>query len=222
MRRRPQFRRRLIAASAALLFLAGCTENGEGTENEAAATSPEPSPTAIPTPSPAPTGPDEGDDSEAEATPVVDEPEPELHLVGDDYDQIVRSHTAFTTWLLRHPDPKRFDEITHPDCECYVQKELLAHYEREGLRWTGGDDGIKVRQVTIVDDQARNLVHLQVVFERPDGGQLIDAHGEVHDQVEPREPWVEDLIFVREHNAAPWKLRDFLDRGPADESLRDE
>lgn len=152
----------LAAAGAAVLLLAaGCTDDPE----EVSADSVVATPTPDPTPSPEPT---ELDDLEPAETPAfADEPEPELNLVGDDYEQIVRSHTAFTTWLLRHPDPDRFDDITHPDCECYIQKELLTHYEREGLRWTGGDEGIQVREVTIVDDQARHLVHLQVVFERP-------------------------------------------------------
>lgn len=215
----------VLAATLMLLLAAGCTndpaEDAADADSvpEVASPEPEDSPEpAVPSPSPEATEPpdeEETEEPEAEETPPpVDEPAPELELVGDDYEQVVRSHTAFSTWLFRHPDPERFDDITHPDCECYVQKDLLAHYEDEGLRWTGGEEGIQVRRVEVVDDQARNMVHLEVVFERPEGGELVDEDGEVHDEVEPREPWVEDLVFVREDESANWKLRDFVDRGP--------
>jgi hypothetical protein len=187
-----------------------------GIETEAA--SPEPlTPTHSPTPTEQPTAEGTPDPEPDRAPAVIDEPPPDLELTGDDYERIVNSYTTYRTWLFRHPDPELFDLITHPDCECYVQKDLLAHYQEQGLRWTGGEEGIQVHRVEVVDDQARNLVHLEVVFARPEGGQLIDAEGAVHEEVHPREPWVEELVFVREDESAPWRLRDFVERGPLEE-----
>ena len=219
----------VLAAALMLLLAAGCTndpaEDAADADSEPEVASPEPEDSpepAEPSPSPEATEPDDEEEPEAEETPpVVDEPAPELELVGDDYEQIVRSYTAYRNWLFRHPDPERFDDITHPDCECYIQKDLLVHYEEEGLRWTGGDEGIQVRGVEVVDDQARTLVHLEVVFERPEAAQLVDGDGTVHEELEPLDPWVEDLVFVREDESAPWRLRDFVERGPLNEESDD-
>lgn len=190
-----------------LVALAAGCDRGNADEPDDAA-QPSPTPTVAESPSPEPT---------EDRTPEAGEPPPELHLVGDDYERVVRSYMAFRTWLFRNPDPELFDEITHPDCECYIQKDLLASYAEQGLRWTGDEDGIVVHNVEVVDDVARNLVHLQAVLERPGSGELIDADGNVHDRTEPREPWVEDLIFVRIGPDSPWRLRDFTDRGPVEE-----
>lgn len=204
MRRRPS---RYTAVIAALLaMLAAGSNRGDAGEPEESA-SPSPTPTADASPSPEPT---EGPTQQAGEAP------PELHLVGDDYERLARSHVAFRTWLFRNPDPELLDEIVHPECECYVEKELLASYVERDLHWTGNDQGIVVHDVKVVDDLARNLVHLQVVLERPAPGELVDADGNVHNRVEPRAPWVEDLVFIREDAESPWQLRDFTDRGPVE------
>lgn len=218
MRRLIEGRRRWVTLAVGILLLAagGCAGDGDGSsQGDGPVASSEPDAS-----SPPPTSAPEDDDEKPEVTEeppaVEEEPPPELQLVGDDYQRVVRSYTSYRTWLFRHPDPERFDNITHPDCECYIQKNLLAHYRDEGLRWTGGK-GVQVLQVNVVDEQARNMVHLQVVFERPESGELVDADGTVHDQAEPLEPWVEDLVFLREDQSAPWKLRAFVDRGPLGE-----
>lgn len=195
---------------AVVVLATGCNDGNAAGEAEQV-DQPTPTPVEELTPSPEPTG-------APTPTPPQAEPPPELQLIGDDYEQVVRSHTAFRNWLFRNPDPDLVDEIAHPDCECYLEKELLASYVEGGLRWTGEGPGIVVHDVSVVDDQARNLVHLQVVFERPEGGELVDAEGTVHNSVEPREPWLEDVIFVREDPQSPWLLRDFTDRGPVEEA----
>lgn len=198
-----------------LVGLASACSQGSADEPELAP-SPTPTATASPTPEATP-GTEPTEEPTPDDNPLTRNEPPELHLIGDGYERLVRSHMTFRTWLFRHPDPELFDRITHPDCECYIQKNLLAHYAEQGLRWTGGPQGIVVREVRIVDDIARNHVHLQAVLERPDGGELVDEEGNVHDRTEPRAPWVEDLIFVREDEQSPWLLRDFLDRGPVEE-----
>lgn len=191
-----------------LVALAAGCDRGDADEPEEAA-QPSPTPTVAESPSPEPT---------EDPAPEAGGPPPELHLVGDDYEQLARSHVAFRNWLFRNPDPDLLDQIVHPECECYVEKELLASYVERDLHWTGDDQGIVVHEVKVIDDLARNLIHLQVVLERPAPGELVDAAGNVHNRVEPRGPWIEDLVFIREDAESPWQLRDFVDRGPVEEA----
>lgn len=208
-----------IALLALALSTAGCTSNGSDLAGDApptaAPTLAAPSetasterPTRVPTQSPSPT--------EVETFTPTDEPAPTLDgLVGDDYEQMVMTHWAFRNWLFRHPDPELFDEITHEDCRCSVQKNLLAQRADDELWNTGGE--VVVHDVEVVDDQASNLVHLLVTYELPEPIRLIDRSGNVYNQIDARGPWLEDNIFVREDAASPWKLTDFNDRGPVEE-----
>ncbi|MDP8969561.1 MAG: hypothetical protein M3N52_03490, partial [Actinomycetota bacterium] len=148
--------------------------------------------------------------SVAETFAPTNEPPPELHLVGEDYEQVVRSHTAFDNWLFAHPDPGLVDRIYHPACSCYESaRKLLAHYEQQGLWWARPEGHIVVRDVQVVDDRLPELVHLLVVLERPEADELIDSTGWVHERDEPRSPWMEDLVFVRGDPSSPWLLRTF-------------
>ncbi len=147
-----------------------------------------------------------------------DEPPPSLDgLVGDDYDQVVRTHEAYREWLFEHPDPALADNIWHPDCSCYIQKRLLAHYQEHGQWWVGGDP-IQVLSVEVLDDSAPNRVTLRVVL-AGGGGKVIDATGTVHDTAqEGGPPSVEDRVYVREGPDSPWRLIDFSAQGPLPES----
>lgn len=208
-----------MALLALALSTAGCTggdsDIAADTSPTAVPTSAAPSqttsteqPTATPTQAPSPTV--------VETFAPADEPAPALDgLVGDDYGQMVMTHWTFRNWLFRHPEPELFDEITHEDCRCSVQKDLLAQRKDDGLWNTGGE--VVVRDVEVVDDQASNLVHLLVTYELPEPIRLIDASGTVHNEIDARGPWLEDNIFVREDAASPWKLMDFNDRGPVEE-----
>ena len=208
-----------IALLALALSTTGCTGNGTDLAGDASPTAvptPAPSsertsieqPTVAPTQSPSPT--------EVQTFTSTDEPAPALDgLVGDDYEQMLRTHWAFRNWLFRHPDPELFDEITHADCRCSVQKDLLAQREADGLWNTGGE--VVVRDVEVVDDQASNLVHLLVTYELPEPIRLIDRSGTIHNQIDARGPWLEDNIFIRKDATSPWRLIDFNDRGPVGE-----
>ena len=65
----------------------------------------------------------------------TDDPPPELMLIGEDFDAVIRSYHAYRDWVFMHPDPDRLDAIMHPECECIIQKDLLAHYVDQGQWW---------------------------------------------------------------------------------------
>jgi len=113
-----------------------------------------------------------------------------------------------------HPDPDRLDAIMHPDCECIVQKDLLAYYVDQGQWWVA--EPTVVHSVEVVDDFAPNLVTLRIVLESTGTSRLIDAAGDVHDTVEPASR-VEENVYVRESESSPWKLRSVAELGPSPE-----
>lgn len=148
----------------------------------------------------------------------TDDPPPSLDgLVGDDFEQVVRTHEAYREWLFEHPDPQLADNLWHPDCSCYIQKRLLAHYQEHGRWWVGGDP-IQVLSVEVLDDSAPNRVTLRAVI-AGGGGKVIDATGTVHDTAqEGGPPSVQDRVYVRDGPESPWRLLDVVDQGPLPES----
>ena len=118
-----------------------------------------------------------------------------------------------------HPDPDRLDAIMHPDCECIVQKDLLAYYVDQGQWWVA--EPTVVHSVEVVDDFAPNVVILRITLEHTDTQQLIDSEGTVHEVLEPRPPWVEENVYVRDDETSPWRLRSFLDLGSVEDQVGD-
>lgn len=206
---RPRRPRWLVMAGLAALMLVvmGCDGEPQATAPtpeatlDAATPTPEDTPEAIASPTPSPT---------AVPEPFGEPPPPPslAALVGDDYDAVVRTHEAFRRWLYRYnPDPDQLEEIYHPECPCVeAEGQLLAHYRDHDLRWTGGE--LEIEDVEIVDDQGTRGVVLRVVTVRSEPSYLVDADGEVHDELEPRTR-TEELVFVREHEEAAWLLRSF-------------
>lgn len=160
-----------------------------------------PDPTPEPTPTPAATD---------EADPFGEPPPPPSldALIGEDFEALARAHEAFRSWLYRfNPDPDELERIYHPDCPCQeAETRLLAHYRENGLRWTGGT--LVIERVEVVDDQVARLVVLRVTTVRDEPSYLVDADGEVHDELEARTR-TEELVFVRDGEDAPWVLRTF-------------
>ena len=149
----------------------------------------------------------------------TDDPPPELMLIGEDFDAVIRSYHAYRDWVFMHPDPDRLDAIMHPECECIIQKDLLAHYVDQGQWWVA--EPTVVHSVEVVDDVAPNVVILRITLEHTDTQQLIDSEGTVHEVLEPRPPWVEENVYVRDDETSPWRLRSFLDLGSVEDQVGD-
>ncbi|HUH06476.1 MAG TPA: hypothetical protein VML96_01595 [Egibacteraceae bacterium] len=160
------------------------------------------SPTATPTPTP------------SVSVPPGNEPPPPLELVGEDFEAIVRSFEAYRSWALSNPAPGLLRDIYHDDCPCMEQERLLAHYNEEGLRWIG--EPLTVISVDVVDQSHPNTVILRVVYEGPEPSFIINADGEILENVDPDPRFTEDDVFVREDSESPWQLIDFVDHGPVD------
>ena len=90
----------------------------------------------------------------------------------------------------------------------------MEFYEERGLWWVG--EPTVVHSVEVIDDFAPHVRVLRVVRERSAPSQLIDPSGTVHEALDAKAPNVEENVFVRESETAPWLLRDFIDLGPSE------
>jgi hypothetical protein len=219
---------RTVITVVALALVAACTDAPAAvptaspvqTPGTPSAPSPAPSadpptPTELPptaTPADTPAEPASPTPTVAETFAPTDEAPPELMLTGEDFDAIVRSHEAYRDWLYGHPDPDLLDAIYHPDCECLADERLLVgSYEEQGRWWIG--EPTHVRSVEVIDDFAPHVRTLRIVLERTTEEQLVDSSGVVHERLDPRGPWVEENVYLRRDESAPWLLRSYLDLG---------
>lgn len=148
------------------------------------------------------------------APPPTVEPAPVLDASGQDYGAVWRSINDYRTWLFRNPDPAGLDAIFLPACPCHAEDAaLLTEYAGQGLRWTGVAP--TVTGVAVLDDIDPNLVTLRTTTVRAGGTELVDAAGAVHESLPPLAPTHIDVVLQREDPAAPWKVRDLANQGPA-------
>ena len=225
---RPRHRRSVTLglALAVVLLAAACDGEPQAAEPETTPTTPpaEPADTPEPTPTLEPT-PTPTDEPEPEPTlePPGD-PEPQLATTGDDLESVIKSRYAYRSWLFRNPHPdnatQRLERITDPDCNCWEpDHELLAYYAEHELWWTGAE--LKPVSVEVLDRSAPNVAILGIVFERDGTAELIDRSGQVHDELEPRRFYAENVL-VREGQDAPWRMLSTSDARPVPGEDSDE
>lgn len=197
--------RGLTALTAALLLLAGCTGDDDVNPDEfgpgAEAAGEEDGPATLDTPTPTPTPADD----EGPEIPEAGEPPPLDGLYSNDELEVARTRQRFASWLFGHlgTSPDLVGEITQPDTESYKrQHSLLERYENEGLWWSGGT--LEIIDVEVIDAEAgTRLVRVYWIREEP--SKLVDADGEVHDELPPERRW-EQHVWSRKDTESPWRL----------------
>lgn len=212
---------RVITATIVLSVLAGVAAvgllRGQGAPPAGGpAGEPEPGPGAVvpdipPADQPPPAAP--------RYAPTSEPPPPLGGLVGEDFLTVVRASHLYWEWLYEHPAgvagtppaDELLASITHPDCSCYNQARLLAHYAERGWWWTGGT--IKVRSVELLERPTPNRVRVRIIYDSYEGSQLIDAAGQVHDREPPSPPYVEEQVLIRESPGSPWRVLDVAEQG---------
>ena len=122
----------------------------------------------------------------APATPAATGP-PELRNTGEDFNDIVRSVSAFSTWVYQNdPDPKWTPYINHPNCECYkTTEDGLASLKAAGHHHDS--PGVKVHKVIVRNRPRPDLVTLYVVYEGLPGA-IVDKDGTVVKERPPLAP----------------------------------
>lgn len=145
---------------------------------------------AAPSPSPTPT--------------ADDDPMPELHNTGEDFDRIIRSIEEFRNWLFRNPDPALAGLIYHEECECLAELERrLQLLIDDGVRFESSSS--IVHEVDVLDRDP-DVVALKVV----DEGQpqvLVDVETrEVVDRGDGWDPRAYRFLLMRSEDG--WRVAD--------------
>lgn len=103
---------------------------------------------------------------------------PELRTTGEDFNDIVRSVNAFSSWVYQYdPDPKWAPFIDHPQCECFkTTEDALASLKAAGQHHDS--PGVKVHKVIVRDRPRPELVTLYVIIEGLPGA-IVGRDGKV-------------------------------------------
>lgn len=220
--RRPA--RTLLAAALTALALAGC-DTGPSDDVEAAGKNNGPAaldnPTPTPSPTPSPTADQDAEDEGDSEIPEAGEPPPLDGLHSNDELEVARTSERYWAWLMEHPntDPELLKEIVRPDTDIYESlHRLVAHYQEEGLWWTGEGTN-EVIDVEVLNAEVPYIRLVRIYYHRDTAGQLVDAEGVVHDEVEPKRRWVEEQ-WSREEEQDPWRLDAIVDEGTWEEGER--
>lgn len=218
---RPHTRRRLLPVVLLVVLLAfGCDSDAEVPDDEdVAATRDEAEGPAGDTPTPTSSPAGDADEGEPEVPEAGDPPSLD-GLVSDDELEVARTRQRYWSWLLRHrdTDSKLLEEVVGPDTDIYESlHRLVVHYEEEGLRWEQGTN--EVVDVDVLDAQLPNTRVVRVYYHRDEPAQLVDAAGEVHDDLESARRWVEE-VWARKDEQSRWRLIDVGDEGAWEEGER--
>lgn len=140
---------------------------------------------------------------------------PELRNTGEDFNDIVRSVSAFEDWVYQHdPDPKYVALIKHQRCECYrVAEDGLASLKAAGQHHNS--PGEKIRKVIVRDRPRPELVTLYVITEGLPGA-IVDHDGNVVKERPPLAPtgFLEDWVRGEDGH---WRKYGFTLLGPPGE-----
>jgi hypothetical protein len=176
-----------------LLLLAACGDDGGGSGAGTAL------PTTTANAGDDPTTSTAADESTTSTTATTtfaqaDDP-PTLVNTGEDFDAIVRSFVAYSSWVTAHPDPTLVSTIVRPDSPAFGEMEpYVAQIASSGYR-TDGLNPSSVRETRVLERPGAALAIVYVVTDNP-AYTLIDESGEVVQEI------AEDLGV-----AAAWELR---------------
>jgi hypothetical protein len=137
---------------------------------------------------------------------------PALQTTGEDFDAIVRSLSAYRTWVSRHPDPAAFGAIYSERCPCLATDQAkYADYVAKGQRWD--DEGIQIVEVRVLQRLNPNLVRLRVVT-RHGPQRLVDRNGILVRDGPGWAPFAHIYELARSDPNAQWKVSLIDDVGP--------
>lgn len=135
-------------------------------------------------------------------------------LTGEDFTRIVADVLSFLDRLSENPDPDRVGDVYAHRCPCYEERRKgLTELRDSGYRYVSAHtEVLSVKRTSGVG--ATNRVVLEVIA-REEASVVVDAQGEVVDELKATPPTRYTFVLVRKTPEAAWRVTTLVRIGPA-------
>lgn len=135
-------------------------------------------------------------------------------LTGEDFTRIVADILSFLDRLSENPDPDRVGDVYAHRCPCYEERRKgLTELSDSGYRYVSAHtEVLSVERTSGVG--ATNRVVLEVIA-REQATVVVDAQGEVVDELKATPSTRYTFVLVRKTPEAAWRVTTLVRIGPA-------